>query len=82
MAKKRLERDDDLLPAQRAARPAIDFSGGLFEPVPCNVMAPQVRRESMATEPSGIDQKAFGSSRSSWFSLRAFRSTILSKIAQ
>src|ERR1039458_7954439 len=50
--KKRLKRDDDLLPAQRASRPLVDLAGGLRKPTGGDVLAAQRGRVPMLAQPS------------------------------
>ena len=57
---KRLNRDDDLLPSQRAARAAIDAARRLFEPVPADIMIEELAGVALPPEPCRIDEHSFG----------------------
>jgi hypothetical protein len=58
--KESLKRDHNLLLGERAARPAVDASGRLFEPPRRNVLAAQRGRVAVPGQPSRIDDQTLG----------------------
>ena len=54
-----LQGDDDLLPAERAARALIDAARRLLQPACCHVLAAQSGRIAVPGQPRGIDQQPF-----------------------
>ena len=55
-----LEGDDDLLPAQSAARPAEHAAGGLFKPPRFHILMLELRGITLGLEPCGIDKHSLG----------------------
>ena len=53
-------RDDDLLPAQNAARPAEYAARGLFKPTRFHVEMLELGGVALGLKPSGIDKHPLG----------------------
>ena len=51
----RLQRYDGLLPAERAARPAIDAARGLFQPSGGDILRLQGSRITLPGQPGAVD---------------------------
>ena len=54
-----LQRDDDLLPAERSARTLVDAAHRLLQPAGGDVLAAQSGGVAVPAQPRGIDQQPF-----------------------